>query len=388
VRSALTRSGWGWLAATIGSYAAGFALGYRTLHAVAVGMAALLLLSAAGVAVRPRVQINRGVQPDRLTAGEPALGRMTVRNLARWRSPGFVAVDRIDGRPLELPVAGLAGGGRRTLHYPVPTPRRGRLELGPLVVERRDPLGLLRRAQRHAASAVLWVHPVTYPVRPLPVGRVPDFEGRRADTARSGTVTFSSLREYVPGDDPRRIHWRTTARTGTLIVREHIDTTEPTTTVLLDTRAAALDPEAFEYAVQAAASVAEATVRAGRPARVAILGEDPVRVARLGAVSLLDRFAAAEQTGAGDALVLMETIERTPPGGALVVVTGRPDPTLATRLAAQRRRFAPVVVLAVLGTADSAPLPAYRRPGMVLLSARTGSEAALAWDHMVLGELR
>jgi uncharacterized protein (DUF58 family) len=191
----------------------------------------------------------------------------------------------------------------------------------------------------------------------------------------------------VPGDDPRRIHWRTTARTGTLIVREHIDTTEPTTTVLLDTRSAALSPDAFEHAVSAAASIAEATVRVGRPARVVILGEDPARVAELGALSLLDRFAAAEQSPEQsperDAVALLETIDRTPPGGALVVVTGRPDPALTPRLAAQRRRFAPVVVLAVdPGT------PAYRRPGMVLLGARTAAEAALAWDHMILGELR
>lgn len=379
----LTRAGWGWLAGTVLLYAAGVLLGYPTLHTIAVGALVLLVVSVVSVSVRPRVQIARGVEPDRLTAGEPALGRMAVRNLARWPAPGFVAVDRIDGRPLELPVRALAGGGRRTLHYPVPTPRRGRLELGPLTVSQRDPLGLLRRARSHAASAVLWVHPVTYPVRPLPVGRVPDFEGRRTDSARAGTVTFSSLREYVPGDDPRRIHWRTTARTGTLIVREHIDTTEPTTTILLDTRAAALVSAAFEQAVSAAASVAEATVRAGRPARVVILGEDPTQVAALGALSLLDRFAAAQQSPERDAVALLETIDRTPPGGALVVVTGRPDPALAQRLAAQRRRFAPVVVLAI-----DPDTPAYRRPGMVLLGARNAAEAAMAWDHMILGELR
>jgi uncharacterized protein (DUF58 family) len=225
-------------------------------------------------------------------------------------------------------------------------------------------------------------------MRPLPVGRVPDFEGRRTDAARSGTVTFSSLREYVPGDDPRRIHWRTTARTGTLIVREHIDTTEPTTTVVLDTRAAAMDPEAFEHAVQAAASVAEATTRAGRPARVVILGEDPARLARLGAVSTLDRLAAAQRTPDGDPVRLMEAVQRTPAGGALVVVTGPPEPALASRLAGQRRRFTPVAVLAVLGADHGGEPPTYRRPGMVQVAARTGAQAAQAWDQMVLGELR
>lgn len=388
MRGGLTRAGWGWLAGTVLTAAAGRAFGYPTLHAVSIGGAAVLLTAAAYVLIRPRVQLTRTVRPDRLTAGETALGRLTVRNLARWPAPGFVAVDRIGGQPVPLRVAGLAGGGRRTVHYPLPTPRRGRLELGPLTVERRDPFGLLRRAQAHAATAAIWVHPVVHPMRPLPVGRVPDFEGRRTDAARSGTVTFSSLREYVAGDDPRRIHWRTTARTGTLIVREHIDTTEPTTTVVLDTRAVALDPEAFEHAVEAAASVAEATTRAGRPARMVILGEDPARLARLGAVSALDRLAAAERTPDGNPVRLLEAVQRTPAGGALVVVTGPPEPALASRLAGQRRRFTPVAVLAVLGADHRGEPPAYRRPGMVQVAARTGAQAAQAWDQMVLGELR
>src|SRR5439155_1173947 len=98
----------------------------------------------------------------------------------------------------------------------------------------------------------------------------------------------------------------------------------PTTTVLLDTRAVALDADAFEHAVEAAGSVAEATVYAGRPARVVILGEDSAEVARLGAVSLLDRLALAERTHSGDPVPLLEAIERTPPGGVLGPVSAVP----------------------------------------------------------------
>jgi uncharacterized protein (DUF58 family) len=76
-------------------------------------------------------------------------------------------------------------------------------------------------------------------------------------------VTFSSLREYVPGDDPRQIHWRSTARTGVLTVREHVDTTEPTTTVVLDTHPTALGADAFEHAVEFAASVVTILARSG-----------------------------------------------------------------------------------------------------------------------------
>ena len=168
-------------------------------------------------------------------------------------------------------------------------------------------------------------------------------------------MTFSSLREYEPGDDPRRIHWRSTARTGTLMVRELIDTTEPTTTIVLDTRTAAMTPGAFEHAVEVAASVAHAAVLAGRPARLLIPGEDAARLAEDGAVSMLDRLAAAGQ-GTDDLAALLYTVERAPAGGALVVVTGAREPALPAKLGEQRRRFSPVVVATVLAETD-APCP-------------------------------
>ncbi|MGH3910912.1 MAG: DUF58 domain-containing protein, partial [Pseudonocardiaceae bacterium] len=205
-------------------YGAGALLGYLVLVGLAAGGAVLLIAAGLFVSVRPTVSLQRTITPDRLRVGEPALGRVVIRNLSRWPAPGFVIVDRIAGDELELGVAGLAAGGWRTVQYPVPTSRRGRLLLGPVTVERRDSLGLFRRAQPLGGEDVLWVHPRVHPMRALPVGTVPDFEGRRTDNARTGTVTFSSLREYVVGDDPRRIHWRSTARTGSLMVREHVDT--------------------------------------------------------------------------------------------------------------------------------------------------------------------
>lgn len=103
-----------------------------------------------------------------------------------------------------------------------------------------------------------------------PPGR-PDapLEGPTSDTADDGTLTFHSLREYVLGDDLRRVHWRSTARSGRLMVRRMIDVSLPTTTVVLDTsRDSYRDPEAFETAVDVAASVAGAAVLNHFPIRI------------------------------------------------------------------------------------------------------------------------
>lgn len=382
----LTSAGWVWLGGCLVLYPAGALLGYRVLIAIAIGGFALLLAAGTVIVVRPRAELARTVLPDRVTAGDSTWGRLSVHNMSRWPAPGFVAVDRIGADRVEIPVPVTAGHGRRTLRYPIPTHRRGRLRLGPITAERRDPLGLFCRAQRLTGDLTLWVHPVVHPVRPLPVGTVPDFEGNRSQPDHGGTLSFASLREYQPGDDPRRIHWKTTARTGQLMVREQVDTTEPTTTIVLDTRSAALSQEEFEHAVEGAASIAYATTQAGRPATVLIPGENAAVLAPPGATSLLDRLAAAEQHGDGDPATLLLAIERATAGGALVVITGAREPALLTKLGQQRRRFSPLAVMTVLAGSGE-PLPARRQAGVTVVAAGSGADLAVAWDRMVLGDL-
>jgi uncharacterized protein (DUF58 family) len=365
-------------------YGAGVHLGYPVLVTISIGTAATLAFAVLAIAVRPRVALQRSITPDRVTVGEPALGRIEVHNTSRWPAPSFTAVDRIGDSSVDIPVKMLAGGGRRAVHYPIQTQRRGRLSLGPLTVERRDPLGLFRREQRQTGDDLLWVHPRVHPMRPLPVGVVLDYEGRATENMRPGTVTFSSLREYVPGDDPRQIHWRSTARTGTLIVREHIDTTEPMTKIVLDTRATAMDPDVFEHAVEVTASVSACVEISGQPVAVRILGEDN----SFGTYALLDRFAAVEQvTDNDDALQLLDIVEGVEAGGTLVVVTGNREPSVTTHLADQRRRFSPVVVVTMLDASDQGEAGIRRRPGMSVLAAHSGVDAAAIWNRMVGGDI-
>jgi uncharacterized protein (DUF58 family) len=380
-RPPVTGTGVGVAVLAVASYAAGVALGYPVLTGLAAGAAALLLASGCSVLVRPSVQLDRQVTPERTTVGEPALGRIHVRNTARRPSVGFTAVDRVGAETVALDVRPIAAGGMRTVNYPLPAPRRGKIPLGPLTVERRDPFGLFRWARRQTGDDVLWVHPRVHLMRALPVGVVLDYEGRTHENARLGTVTFSALREYVPGDDPRQIHWRSTARLGTLVVREHIDTTEPTTTVVLDTRHEAFDAESFESAVEVAASVVRAVELIGRPVALHVLGEP------LGEGSVLDRLSLADRHADVDAITLLGAVDRSPAGGALVVVTGDAGSGLLTRLAEQRRRFRPVVVISLLTESSPGGSGLRRRPGMVVLTARSAAEAAVGWNRMISGDV-
>ncbi|MGH3382591.1 MAG: DUF58 domain-containing protein [Actinoallomurus sp.] len=383
-RSPVTGTGVGLAVLTVVSYGLGVALGYPVLVALAAGAFAVLVAAGGFVTIRPSVQLTRQVTPDRTTVGEPALGRIHVRNTARRPSVAFTAVDRIGAETVALDVRTVAAGGMRAVNYPLPAPRRGRIPLGPLTVERSDPFGLFRWARRQTSDDVLWVHPRIHPMRALPVGVVLDYEGRTHENARLGTVTFSALREYVPGDDPRQIHWRSTARLGTLVVREHIDTTEPTTTVVLDTRAEAFDADSFEHAVEVAASVVRTVEDIGRPVELHVVGESPA-ASGLGG-SILDRLSLAEPHADTDPIKLLAAVDRSPAGGALVVVTGEAEAGLLTRLAEQRRRFRPVVVISLPGETAPAEGGVRRRPGMVVLTARSAAEAAVAWNRMISGD--
>lgn len=378
MRGPLTRTGTGALVTAGALYATGSVFGYRLLATAGVGVAALVVLAGGWVVLRPRVALARTVSPDRVNVGEQTLGMLDVRNRSRFPSVGFTAVDRVGSRTIELAVAGLAGGGHRALRYEVPAERRGRITLGPLTVERRDPLGMFRRAQPITADAVLWVHPRVHAATALPVGLVLDYEGQASANARMGTVTFASLRDYVRGDDPRRIHWRSTARTGRLIVREHIDTTEPTTAVVLD-NAAGLSAAAFEEAVEVAASVVRGVENIGRPVTLHVVSESDDGDAR----TVMDRLAAVTLVSASAGAVL-DTVQRVPAGGVLVVVTSS-DTGALTRFADQRRRFNPVVVIEL--APGSAPLAGStrRRPGMAVLSAQSADEAIARWNRMTAG---
>ena len=413
----LTRAGWALLAAGAALYAGGVALGYPELLAVASGALLLLALAAAAVLLRPRLVVERSFHPARVPVGTPVLCRLRVRNRSRWPSPPLVAVDRLlgsrsgigpapprravtsrgngadrgyvtgslPGEPVELRVAAISPGGAREVNYPIPTDRRGRWAVGPLALERRDPLGLLRRARNHGLGGTLWVHPRVHAMTPLPVGVLLDYEGAVTMAAPKGAVTFSSLREYVPGDDPRQLHWKATARTGRLMVKEHVDTSQPRTTVLLDTRARCWSAAAFEHAVELTASVVAASERAGRPVALYLVGEDRAAAERAGATSRLDRLAMVEPRAGDDPARLLALAERSEPGGALVVVAGAIEDATVARLAAQRRRFAPLVLVRLT---DGAALATSWRTGMAMVRAGSAGDAVGAWNKLVVGGRR
>ncbi|UBU10495.1 DUF58 domain-containing protein [Nonomuraea gerenzanensis] len=357
----LTPLGWGTLAGAVVLYVAGFALGYPEPVVLATGALLALAAAVAWTAPRPRLEVHREVTPLKVPRGEAAVAVLSVTNLGSRGLSGLRAQDRLGSAEHTVDLPRLPKGAARTVSYPLPTDARGEIPVGPLVLVRADPFGLTRRVREYGRPATLLVRPRTVALPVPPSGKAHHLEGPTSDNAPAGTVTFHTLREYVVGDDLRHVHWRSSARTGTLMVRQLIDASLPTTTVLLDTRGLT------EVAVDAAASAAVAAARAGFPVRV-LTGDGPLPDPKPDAETVLDRLALVRPGTAG----VTEALRMARGGGALVLVTG--DPSEVGRAAGVRRRFDRVLCVYT----GSGPAPA-GPAGVTVVPIAALDELPVAW---------
>ncbi|RKR86695.1 uncharacterized protein (DUF58 family) [Micromonospora pisi] len=376
----------------------GFRFGYPELTLLGTA-AAIAVGCAVGVAAwRPRLQVERRADPDRVGRGEPATMALTVRNGDRFRSANMIAEDQCGSRPVPVPLLRLRPGRDTTVSYPVPTHRRGVVPVGPLRVTGRDALGLVVMARAHGEVAQVWVHPRIHPLSAVPAGVARSMDGR-IDRVPHGSITFDSLREYVVGDELRRVHWRTSARIGELMVREHLDTSLPRLVVVLDDRAAAhpvlVDgvAETFESACEAAASVVAAARREELPVALVLVADpggggdflDRLAAAELRTAPALardvsdgDPFGSAATAGpAGDPLgAVLNRLRQQRLGDTLVFLTGPGARDDLGQLGALRPAY-PSVLAAVFG--DLVPAPG-ETAGVRVLDVADGAEFASEWD--------
>ncbi|AWG01980.1 DUF58 domain-containing protein [Clavibacter michiganensis] len=204
--------------------AVGYALGWRELVAVAWTGAALWVIALLHLVGSSGVEVSLRLPRDRVVAGERAPATVAVRNPLRRRAVGLTVEVPVGSGLAEVHVPSLAHGHTHEDVFVVPTSRRGVIALGPARIVRGDPIGLVRRESAEAAATRLLVHPRTLAMPSTSTGFVRDLEGRATRDLTDSDVSFQSLREYVPGDPVRHIHWRSTAKTGVHMVRRFEET--------------------------------------------------------------------------------------------------------------------------------------------------------------------
>ncbi|MFF2370198.1 DUF58 domain-containing protein [Agromyces sp. NPDC058110] len=285
--SVVTARGWAVILGAVLSLAVGSAFGWMELIALGTGLAIVAAVASLWLLGRGASTIALSLPIPRVVVGEPAQARLVAENPGRRRWGGVKLEVPVGRRVMEWVLPGLARGGSFDRSFRVPTDRRGIVPVGPARTVRADPLGLVRREIVWSQVAELHVHPRTVAIAALSSGFVRDLEGSPTRDLTASDISFHALREYLPGDDRRFIHWKSSAKTGTFMVRQFEETRRSRLMVVLD-----LDPEAyrddgeFELAVSAAASVGARAIRDARTVSFAVSGVVPAHASPRPAASV------------------------------------------------------------------------------------------------------
>jgi uncharacterized protein (DUF58 family) len=374
----LTLRGWCTLAIAVVLIALGIVAGYPvlvTLGAIALGA----VVAAVGVAGRrPRVEVIRELFPDRVERGGRAGVTLRVHNPGTRRQAGFTAIDRVGADRVTVAVRALAGGAEQSYLNELPTGRRGRHEVGPMSLRRADALGLGGSELLIGDTATLWVYPKTHPMRAV-AGGLPlhHHDGEATETSPRGSLDVREVRAYVPGDEVRHLHWKATARTGQLMIRDYADPHQPRFTVLLDNRREIRTSAEFEEAVELAASLVVSA--AGADHRCQLVTPSGVDVSTTSGSDAVQRYleelcvvTRAEEAG----LPLVPAALARAGGGTLVVISTAISADDRAALVGMRPRYADLVVVAMDGSTPEVP-------GVRVLGAMDAVDAIRQWQTVI-----
>ena len=303
------------------------------------------------------------------------------------------------GTAAEVPIARLPAGQQMTHEYVFTAARRGVYDVGPLDAVWTDPFTLTRRRQRLADPVQVIVHPRVEPAYDRIVSREWEDPPVRPPVTKPWPTGFEfyGLRDYVSGDDPRRIVWRATARTldveagtGRYLVRESEQGITDRVSLVLDTsgagHSAGPPSETFETAVRVVASVASRHLSDGMT--VTVHGNSgrlmrPVRGQR-DRVALFDALARVEK----ERVTLRESVERIVGDGRrdrhLVIVAAAIDNDVARRVRLLLDRAVSVLlVMVVWDRTDPITLHRAARIGCPVVEVHPGAPLGQVLRHVV-----
>lgn len=341
--STLTTRGRAFVAAGIACAVCALLLGQKDLLRVAILLASLpmvtLLLAARA---RYRVSAYRTITPSRVSVGQPATVSLQVENVGRIPSAMLLLEEQLPyalGTRPRFVLDRLGARWQRTINYPVRSDTRGRFSIGPATLRVTDPFGLVELTRSFETSDALLVTPQTHAIGQMRLGGegVPSGDNRPRAIASDGQEDVT-VREYRQGDDLRRVHWRSSARRGELMVRREEQPWQNRATIFLDTRRTAHRGQgpasSFEWSVTAAASVAMHLLQRGYLVRLvtgtgtAVGADGSESSVRADAEDLiLHTLTLVELTDAPPADAFDSSVSSgLEPGGLLFAIVGFGDP--------------------------------------------------------------
>jgi uncharacterized protein (DUF58 family) len=347
-----TTRGRAFVAAGAAAGVLGLGLGQRTLLSIGGVLIILPVLSVlAASRTRYRISWARAITPARVPAGHTASVTIQLDNVSRLPTGLLLAEDSvpysIGSRPRFI-LDRIEPGGSRRLSYPIQPDHRGKYAIGPLNVRVADAFGLAKVGSVAAPASTLVVTPAVTALPHTSLAGSWLGEGdARASTAAAAGEDDVVPRAYRDGDELRRVHWRSTARYGELMVRREEQRWRNRAVLFLDTRLGGHGgrgpASSFEYAVSAAASIGVHLAREEMDTEF-VTDAGPVTSPGSFEDVLLDTLAVIRPSrnsslGAGLAHLPTDT------SGLFIVVAGHLSAGEARQLATARRASGPAMAL-------------------------------------------
>ncbi|NJC21824.1 uncharacterized protein (DUF58 family) [Arthrobacter pigmenti] len=318
--------GWTMMATVVSLWLFGSIFEWREALIAALLGTILFVLAVGFIIGRSAYAVELDLTRTRVAVGDRAVGSVSVSNSSN--KPLLPA-------SLELPV----GAATAIFHLPrlkpgqlhedlftIPTQRRAVIVVGPVRSVRADPLSLLRRQVFWTEPTDLYVHPRTTPLVGSAAGFIKDLEGLPTKELSSADVSFHALRDYVPGDDRRHIHWKTTARTGQLMVRQFEETRRSHLAVALSTNTQEYSSDLeFELGVSVAGSIGLQAIREQR--NLSVLTQDGPLRSETGRNLLDDMTRIEGRNRRATAVDLARTTADTVPNASVVFFVVGPQVT-------------------------------------------------------------
>lgn len=352
---------WALVVTAVVLWIAGLQLGWFELIIAAVVLTVVLGLCLLFLIGRTTYDVSLDLTRTRVVVGERAVGALTLSNTGRRAIlPSRVVLPVGSGRG-EFEVGRLAPGESAEELFAIPTTRRGVLAVGPVSVVRGDPLGLFERVHRRDEPVDLYVHPRTVAFDGQSLGFLRDLEGLPVTDLSRDDVSFHALREYTPGDDLRHVHWKSTARTGTVMVRQYEETRRSHFVIALSTnRAEYASDDEFELAVSAAGSLGLRALRDSQRVEVRVQARELQASTGKQFLDSLSSLDVSRPRDGGVAELSGVVAATLPTASVVVLVTGSAVDSTRLREACARLPYG-ARTLAVV--ADLGESPSLRRIG-------------------------
>ncbi len=384
----MTGRGWAALTLTAGLWLWSRLLGVGELLQVSLALGVLLVAASIWLRLRSRhLLVTRSLSESHIHRTDTVTIDITIRNRDAHPTAEISVSeqfpDSLGSYAVDVPALTF---GEHHVAAAVQINKRGRYRLDALEAVLTDPFRIVRNRRHFSDPALLLVYPKVESL-PVPNRAQPTSGGghaRRAPT--SAGEDFYGVRDYRQGDDPRKIHWPSSARMDRLMVREEEVSIQDRITVLLDDRSVAHSEESFDWAADAAASVADLYFRMGFRVKLGRPGGPEISAARgsLHYARIMEALAVASLSPATEDKLL--ALARRAGADVLVMVSGEMGAATAAAAARIAGRYREMVVVFPPGLASPRRFAgSLRSAGVRVVSPHSSESLKDAWEASMGG---